>query len=577
MEYGTTPVEIGWKASWIHGLLMYSEVLWYSVPETFVIPPGQLKDFLLQATYQWKQVKAKVIKLLIWKESPEISENTLKEIFQQFQWKTIMVRSNSRREDGENMFVGVYDSSKIECTSEKMLFSALNTVYQSFNSDEAIEYRRIHSISEDSIGVVIQEFVEGMEWWGYGVIHTSLPHNKDYMIISGWNHRAVTDGEDDIWNTQLLKRQKELVITAWKIPDRLREGIQKLKDITIKLEEVYGASNIEFVIGKDGTIHLFQQRNLGIPPVQSLLSESERIIRLDDFCPAYFTGLPVLVMPSFEDQVIRQIKDPAISFPEFYDWGKDYDSILKHAKAINSFAPQIGEELMYEWFKTITQFNQSNPNGWVLCIPNGLPENFSQKKIDEFMFSNLKAVVKTDLPATYSNALSHVEVRARSESVPVIFVERNFHDKDRVQLKTGDILSIREHCLVRDKKVEKVGDEISLLAYFPWICLRRTQENELEILFLWDEKRIDVFYNYLNAWLKEKSKVSVEKNPLLTEIGCDFLVSWETISMRWYKSWPTYLALTIGDRLNELWFMNHLIDCGLSVKKSSYLERTGHK
>jgi len=92
-----------------------------------------------------------------------------------------------------------------------------------------------------------------------------------------------------------------------------------LKDITIKLEEVYGASNIEFVIGKDGTIHLFQQRNLGIPPVQSLLSESERIIRLDDFCPAYFTGLPVLVMPSFEDQVIRQIKDPAISFPEFYD------------------------------------------------------------------------------------------------------------------------------------------------------------------------------------------------------------------------------------------------------------------
>ncbi len=122
---------------------------------------------------------------------------------------------------------------------------------------------------------------------------------------------------------------------------------------------------------------------------------------------------------------------------------------------------------MYEWFNTITQFNQSNPNGWVLCIPNGLPENFSQKKIDEFMFSNLKAVVKTDLPATYSNALSHVEVRARSESVPVIFVERNFHDKDRVQLKTGDILSIREHCLVRDKKVEKVGDEISLLAYFP--------------------------------------------------------------------------------------------------------------
>jgi phosphoenolpyruvate synthase/pyruvate phosphate dikinase len=74
-----------------------------------------------------------------------------------------MVRSNSRREDGENMFVGVYDSLKIECTSEKMLFSALNTVYQSFNSDEAIEYRRIHSISEDSIGVVIQEFVEGME------------------------------------------------------------------------------------------------------------------------------------------------------------------------------------------------------------------------------------------------------------------------------------------------------------------------------------------------------------------------------------------------------------------------------
>ncbi len=66
-------------------------------------------------------------------------------------------------------------------------------------------------------------------------------------------------------------------------------------------------------------------------------------------------------------------------------------------------------------------------------------------------------MVVTAFHSTYSDGLAHADIRAREEEVPVIQVETRHGKKNPVQLETGDIVSIRGGCLVRDKRFSDIS------------------------------------------------------------------------------------------------------------------------
>lgn len=264
------------------------DALWFKVPAYEEISPGEL-DTLLENRFIHSKVS--VARVLdpdsLWVQSE------LEQLFQRWKWKNIMVRSNSLLEDGKHSFSWVYTSMKIDCTNISYLITALREVRDSIRSHEAMRYRRKHNLGWDSMGIVIQEFIEGIEWW-YGVIHTSLPQLDFKMAISGGDHEAVTDEKWVQWRTEVYKNRDD---ETWpNIPKSKRGYIPKLRDISRELEKLNGKSDIEFIIGKNGEIYLVQLRSLNIPPVTQMIESAEVIIKLHDWCPAYFVWLPVLVV-----------------------------------------------------------------------------------------------------------------------------------------------------------------------------------------------------------------------------------------------------------------------------------------
>ncbi len=54
-------------------------------------------------------------------------------------------------------------------------------------------------------------------------------------------------------------------------------------------------------------------------------------------------------------------------------------------------------------------------------------------------------MVVTAFQSTHSDGLAHTHIRAREEEVPMIsIVDNHLFGTNKVELKTGDILSIRE-------------------------------------------------------------------------------------------------------------------------------------
>lgn len=173
------------------------EELDFKVPEYDIIPPKLFAEFQVGA--EEANTAGRLRHLLGEKDPaqtflPSGIEGLVRAYAEKYRGRKVQVRSNSKREGGSHSFRGRYDSVTVERVDEASLRAACWTVYKSLYSERAVEYRLENGISDDQMGIVIQEFVDG-EW--YGVVHTSKPDYPAALTINfAQQHGGVTDSAD---------------------------------------------------------------------------------------------------------------------------------------------------------------------------------------------------------------------------------------------------------------------------------------------------------------------------------------------------------------------------------------------
>ena len=552
-----------WKATGLQKLERKKDDLWFFIPKWEAIAPRQLGDLLsnhTQASFASRASNSL--------ESSALDVGSeLMRVFRRWEGRTIMIRSNSKAEDGIHTFAWVYESVKIDCISFEVFLDAIRTVVASLDSPHARSYRSKNKVYSDTMGIIIQEFVEWIDWW-YGVIHTSLPQVDYTMSISGGDHEGVTDKKGATWRTEVPKNCDNYL--AHNIPKWVVNSLLSLRNIAREVEKLYGKSDIEYVIGKDGKIYLLQLRSLNIPEVTPMIDWVETITHLHDWCPAYFVWLPVLVVESLENLAVQWIKNPLniLEFRWFHDAIGLSDDVWNTCRsisrqgimnALHRIDPNLKNQPLWDWWDTVAEFNKNHPNWFVLSIPNGLPQGFGwlsrslwwvKEAVENTLFSNMKALIVTAFQSTHSDGLAHADIRAREEAVPVIsIVDNPWLGTNLTELHTWDILSVRRWQLVRDKKIEDIAIS-TLTEHFPWIHIRDSGEWEYEIIFPGIEVQLDVFYNFLAQWLTQKKWASYSKQALWGIVWCNFISGDHCIELRGYRQYPQYWSLIINQEFH---------------------------
>ncbi|WP_462354825.1 pyruvate, phosphate dikinase [Fusobacterium ulcerans] len=187
---------------------------------------------------------------------------------------------------------------------KEQLFMAVNAIFNSWENDRAILYRRINGI-DDSMGtaVVIQEMVFGNlnEISGTGVAFSRNPSNGDKEVF----------GED------LLKAQGEDIVAGIRTPEpisKLKEQLPEIYDQFIKLAKVLEDHNkdmqdIEFTI-ENGKLYLLQTRNGKRSPYaavkiavdmvnEGIVTKEEAIMKVDP------SVLPQLLHGNFDPEATK--------------------------------------------------------------------------------------------------------------------------------------------------------------------------------------------------------------------------------------------------------------------------------
>jgi Pyruvate phosphate dikinase, AMP/ATP-binding domain len=562
------------KAIGLKKLQIVSSELWFIVPKYEVVPPGELWAVLSEYTQirHNRRASQALDATLLWTKSK------LEWLYERWKWETIMVRSNSQKEDGKNSFAWVYKSVKVKCDSVEDLVKAFQWVQASLNSSLAQAYRYEHKIWFDEMGIVIQEFIDGIPNW-YGVIHTAFPNSKynSDFFISGWSHESVTDGRTNTWNAD---QWKDSTYISSGIPKDIQPYVPQIQKIVVGLEEKYGKSDIEFVIWQDHQVYIVQLRPLNYKNHAPMLDGSEQVTRLDKWSMANFKWLPVLVVESFENLIMQGIKNP-LNIPE-WEWYWDHiESVDEDGKRLlipgrqalvnplHLLIPDLKYESAMATIDSIINFNKAHPNGYILCIQNWLPEWFGglsrviwwkRELWEKALFSNRKAMIVTAFQSTYSNELAHKSIRAREENIPVIQIKSRHGERNPVQLQTGDIISIRDGYLVRDKKVSDITVE-NPKDFYKGIHIRDTQEWGKEILFPGsDEVNLTVFYKFLQNWLSHKTWVSWNLKEHAYSIRASFTDETRELDITGFRMCPKYWALYLTTEWQNLWLQKALMN-----------------
>lgn len=187
---------------------------------------------------------------------------------------------------------------------KEQLFMAVNAIFNSWENDRAILYRKINGI-DDSMGtaVVIQEMVFGNlnEISGTGVAFSRNPSN----------------GEKEVFGEYLLKAQGEDIVAGIRTPEpisKLKEQLPEIYDQFIKLAKVLEDHNkdmqdIEFTI-ENGKLYLLQTRNGKRSPYaavkiavdmvkEGILTKEEAIMKVDP------NVLPQLLHGDFDPEATK--------------------------------------------------------------------------------------------------------------------------------------------------------------------------------------------------------------------------------------------------------------------------------
>lgn len=190
-------------------------------------------------------------------------------------------------------------------SAKEQLFMAVNAIFNSWENDRAILYRKINGI-DDSMGtaVVIQEMVFGNrnDNSGTGVAFSKNPSN----------------GENELFGEYLLKAQGEDIVAGIRTPEpiaRLHEQLPEIYDEFARLAKVLENHNkdmqdIEFTI-EDGKLYLLQTRNGKRSPYaavkiavdmvhEGILSKEEAIMKVDP------NVLPQLLHGNFDPEAVKK-------------------------------------------------------------------------------------------------------------------------------------------------------------------------------------------------------------------------------------------------------------------------------
>ena len=188
----------------------------------------------------------------------------------------------------------------------KQLEAARNAVFESWNNQRAITYRRLNKISDD-LGTAVN--VQAMVFGNMG---------DDSATGVGFTRNPST-GANEFYGEYLTNAQGEDVVAGIRTPkhieklaDEMPKAYKQLREITSKLEKHYrDVQDFEFTIEK-GTLYMLQTRNgkrtaqaaikIAVDMVsEGLIQKEEALMRLE---------------PEFLDQMLHPIIDPKAKITE---------------------------------------------------------------------------------------------------------------------------------------------------------------------------------------------------------------------------------------------------------------------
>lgn len=228
----------------------------YKVPEGFVITTPAISKYLKDIGLEEqlnrlvfginKEDKEEIITKIdehkFLDKNPEIKEKVRK------MSKKLVIRSSMYGEDGKSNFSGTYES-KACLNNEDDINDAINIVIRSYFSDEAIKCREDIGLAHiPGINVIVQEKVHGI---GGVVFATSKGCSLTYAVnaeeaVNGnGSHKEKESIDDLIGKDEALHSVKESIKTVYNL---------------------FGDSDIEFVIGQDNQVYLTQLRPKYVNP-----------------------------------------------------------------------------------------------------------------------------------------------------------------------------------------------------------------------------------------------------------------------------------------------------------------------
>ena len=189
-------------------------------------------------------------------------------------------------------------------SAKEQLFMAVNAIFNSWDNDRAILYRKINNI-DDSMGtaVVIQEMVFG--------------NRNDISGTGVAFSRNPSSGENELFGEYLLKAQGEDIVAGIRTPEpiaKLKDQLPEIYDEFAKLAKVLENHNkdmqdIEFTI-ENGKLYLLQTRNGKRSPYaavkiavdmvhEGILTKEEAIMKVDP------NVLPQLLHGNFDPEAVK--------------------------------------------------------------------------------------------------------------------------------------------------------------------------------------------------------------------------------------------------------------------------------
>ncbi|MGV8168951.1 MAG: PEP/pyruvate-binding domain-containing protein [Candidatus Nanoarchaeia archaeon] len=340
-----------------------------------------------------------------------------------FKGKKVIVRSSSWKEDGKSSFAGIYESIILNVVTLDNVLSAIGSVYQSVNSQKAINYRTRHEIGEDKMGIVFQEYEDDADF--SGVVFTSNPSYPDDLSIEfSKGSGGVVDNSGQTYIMDIFKKNGETVFyseNAFRI--MLDEKFsRKLFNICRTIENKCGPSDIEF-FAKGKKLFLVQKRE--ITDIQKIEE-----VNIPEYSPDKLIGKTNIVRGT------GKITLPAVVMQ---------DISVRLDRPEMMMMPELAEMEVKNFFKDITQKNAKYSDGYIF-ITNQFGElvtgsmNFvlgTQKETTtDALTSNKKAVITTQ----HSSISSHIMTIARERGI----IYAGFRDEEGLfsKIRTGDILSI---------------------------------------------------------------------------------------------------------------------------------------